>query len=325
MNLKEQLLRWYHLNHRKLPFRETHDPYHIWISEIMAQQTQIDTMIPYYQKWLERFPTITSVAEADEMDILKAWEGLGYYRRVRNIQSAAKIIQHLFNGQFPTEYSDVLSLPGIGEYTAGAICSIAYNTPVVAIDGNVIRVITRLFGISDDVGKKTTIESIKSRIIPYLDDNNNRYLTQAWMEMGALVCTPKQPKCKDCPLKEHCYANKHDLQSDLPNITKKITQKTEEFDVFLNFNNETINVSYDDSDGLMKGMIRLPQVPKQKRSVKPVLSLKHVYSHKVWIMNVYVNQFHCEEMKDTIHINEIKKVPFITAHKKIIALLLKSD
>ena len=325
MNLKEQLLTWYHDNHRKLPFRETHDPYHIWISEIMAQQTQIDTMIPYYHNWLKHFPTIASVAEAEEMDILKAWEGLGYYRRVRNIQSAAKIIQHRFNGQFPTEYSDVLSLPGVGEYTAGAICSIAYNCPVVAIDGNVIRVITRLFGISEDTGKKMTIELIKSRITPYLDDCNNRYLTQAWMEMGALVCTPKQPKCKDCPLKEHCYANKHDLKSVLPNVAKKVKQKTEEYDVFLNYNTEVINVSYDDSDGLMKGMIRLPQMPKEKRMVEPDLILKHVYSHKIWILNVYVNQFQCDKMRDMIHIKEIKKVPMITAHKRILTLLLESD
>lgn len=325
MNLKEQLLMWYHHNHRKLPFRETFDPYHIWISEIMAQQTQIDTMIPYYKRWLDQFPTIASVAEAKEIDILKAWEGLGYYRRVRNIQNAAKIIQHQFNGQFPTEYYDVLSLPGIGEYTAGAICSIAYNHPVVAIDGNVIRVISRLFGISEDAGKKTTIDTIKSKITPYLDENNNRYLTQAWMEMGALICTPKQPKCEECPLKDYCYAYKHNLQSELPNVTKKAKQKIEEYDVFLNYENEEINVSYDDSDGLMIGMIRLPQVPKEIRSVEPTLTLKHVYSHKIWIMNVYVNRFHLKEMNETIHINEIKKVPMITAHKKILALLLESN
>lgn len=325
MNLKELLLMWYHHNHRKLPFRETHDPYHIWISEIMAQQTQIDTMIPYYHKWLECFPTIASVAKADEMDILKAWEGLGYYRRARNIQSASRIIQDQFDGQFPTEYSEVLSLPGIGEYTAGAICSIAYNHPVVAIDGNVIRVISRLFGISEDISKKTTIESIKSKITPYLDMENNRYLTQAWMEMGALICTPKQPKCKVCPLKDDCYAYKYNLQSDLPNVTKKTKQKIEEYDVFLNYNNESISVSHDDSDGLMTGMIRLPQVPKEKRSVEPTLTLKHVYSHKIWIMNVYVNQFHLDKTLESIPINEIKKVPMITAHKKILSLLLKSD
>ena len=163
MEIKNKLIQWYLLNQRSLPFRDSRNPYHIWISEIMAQQTQIDTMIPYYLRWIEQFPTIESVALAQESEILKAWEGLGYYRRARFIHAAAKRIIKEFGSIFPDNYDDIRSLPGIGDYTAGAIISIAFNKPVLAVDGNVIRVVTRLYGIDDDSSKKSTIDDIKAR------------------------------------------------------------------------------------------------------------------------------------------------------------------
>jgi A/G-specific adenine glycosylase len=323
MKIKENLLEWYYINQRTLPFRGSHNPYHIWISEIMAQQTQIDTMIPYYERWITTFPTIKSVAEANESDVLKMWEGLGYYRRVRFIHLAAKKIMRDFDGHFPTNYDDVRSLPGIGDYTAGAIMSIAFNEPVVAIDGNVIRVIARLYGIYDNPTKKSTIDLIKSKIEPFLDEQNNQFLTQAWMELGALICTPKNPKCENCPLKLTCFAYQHHEQNNLPIVNKKNASKFEAYDVFLNYNDDTIFMSLDDSDGLMQGMYRLPQVVETIREHQPQLITKHVYSHKTWTMKVYVNQVDHHEDSIPLKITELKNVPIITAHKKIIDKLIK--
>lgn len=324
MEIKQKLIEWYLINQRSLPFRDSRDPYHIWISEIMAQQTQIDTMIPYYLRWIEKFPTVSSVAIAQETEILKAWEGLGYYRRARFIHAAAKKIVNEYNSVFPQGYDDIRSLPGVGDYTAGAIISIAFNKPVLAVDGNVIRVTSRLFGIDDDPTKKSTIDKIKNKLTPYLDDENNYILTQAWMELGALVCTPKNPKCLECPLNTECFAYKNNMQSSLPMTTKRVQVKDEFYDVFINTVDDCILMSLDDSDGLMTGMYRLPQMTQQIREIAPDYTMKHVFSHKVWKLNIYYNQI--DLVQDdwiTFKIDELKKVPIITAHKKIIDKLLK--
>jgi A/G-specific adenine glycosylase len=323
MTIKKHLLNWYAKHQRVLPFRGSNNPYHIWISEIMAQQTQIDTMIPYYERWMSVFPTIESVANASEVEILKMWEGLGYYRRARFIHQAAKKIVNDYQGVFPHEYEEVRSLPGIGDYTAGAIMSIAFNSAVVAIDGNVVRVISRLYGIHENPSKRTTLDIIKNHMAPFLDNENNHLLTQAWMELGALVCTPKNPKCNDCPLQLFCYANQHNKQSELPMVVKKSLIKKEFYDVILNFSDETIFMSLDDSDGLMQGMYRLPQVSETIREERPVFVSKHIYSHKTWTMNVFVNQLDNTENVIPIKIKELKNVPIITAHKKIIDKIIK--
>jgi A/G-specific adenine glycosylase len=323
MTIKDNLLTWYSKHQRILPFRGSSNPYHIWISEIMAQQTQIDTMIPYYEKWMSVFPTIQSVANSNEIEILKMWEGLGYYRRARFIHQAAKKIINDYNGVFPNQYEHVRSLPGIGDYTAGAIMSIAFNSAVVAVDGNVIRVISRLHGIHDNPTKRSTLDKIKSYMTPYLDNEHNHLLTQAWMELGALVCTPKNPKCNECPLKSFCYASKNNAQHTLPIVGKKSTSKNESYDVFVNYSSDVIYMSLDDSDGLMQGMYRLPQVNETIREEIPQFKSKHVYSHKSWTMNVYVNQIESLDNVIPIKIDEIKNVPIITAHKKIIDKLIK--
>lgn len=324
MEIKQQLIQWYLINQRSLPFRNSRNPYHIWISEIMAQQTQIDTMIPYYLRWIEKFPTVDSVAFAQESDILKAWEGLGYYRRARFIHSAAKKIVNEFNSIFPQDYDEIRSLPGVGEYTAGAIISIAFNKPALAIDGNVIRVATRLFGIDDDPSKRATIDKIKSNLTPFLDNEHNYILTQAWMELGALVCTPKNPKCLECPLIKECFAFRNNMQATLPLTTKRVQVKEELYDVFINTVDDCILMSLDDSDGLMTGMYRLPQITQQVREILPKYTTKHVFSHKVWKLNIYYNQIDLpQENWISLRINELKNVPIITAHKKIIDKLLK--
>ena len=324
MEIKQKLIQWYLLNQRSLPFRDSRNPYHIWISEIMAQQTQIDTMIPYYLRWIEQFPTIESVALAQESEILKAWEGLGYYRRARFIHASAKKLVRDFNSVIPDNYDDIRSLPGIGDYTAGAIFSIAFNKPVLAVDGNVIRVVTRLFGIDEDPSKKSTLDGIKDRLSPFLDNENNFILTQAWMELGALVCTPKNPKCLECPLNKECFAYANSMQASLPKVSKKKKVKEEHYDVFINTSKDSILMSLDDTDGLMTGMYRLPQTIQQIREQTPDYTVKHVFSHKIWKLKVYLNQIDLNhEDWISLKIDELKNVPIITAHKKIISKLLK--
>ena len=204
--ISDRLISWYNANKRDLPWREVTDPYHIWISEIILQQTRVNQGYNYYVNFIRRFPTVTSLAQAEEDEVLKYWQGLGYYSRARNLHKAAKRITTDFNGIFPATHSDVLTLSGVGEYTAAAICSFAYNQPYAVVDGNVYRVISRLFGIGTPIdstkGKKEFTELAQQ----LLDKNCPALHNQAIMEFGALQCTPSSPDCADCPLQTICHA-----------------------------------------------------------------------------------------------------------------------
>ena len=216
--LVPRLLAWFAASARDLPWRRTRDPYAIWVSEIMLQQTQVATVIPYWERWLRELPTIESAAQADSARIHKLWEGLGYYTRVRNLQQAARQIVDRHGGRFPTDFADVLALAGIGRYTAGAICSIAFNQPVPLLDGNVIRVLTRLFGLDGDPRQRLTNDQLwqlAGALVAGADAtaglaNGERracsHLNQSLMELGALVCTPRAPRCAACPVARLCVA-----------------------------------------------------------------------------------------------------------------------
>jgi A/G-specific adenine glycosylase len=204
------LLDWFSANARDLPWRRTHDPYAIWISEIMLQQTQVKTVIPFWNRWMRELPTVKAAARAPSAKIHKLWEGLGYYTRVRNLQKAAQIIVEKHGGKFPENFDDVLALPGIGRYTAGAICSIAFNQPVPVLDGNVIRVLTRIFGIAENPKAKQTnvklwalAEALVQNSSPVTRHSSCAcsHLNQSLMELGALVCTPRNAQCSICPVK----------------------------------------------------------------------------------------------------------------------------
>ena len=198
------LLDWFDINKRALPFRKNNNPYSIWISEVMLQQTKVDTVIPYYNAWMKKFPNIKSVAEASEEHVLKFWEGLGYYSRCRNFHKAAKIIIKDFNSEIPDSWDDFRSLPGVGDYTAGAVLSIAFNKSFVAIDGNVKRVMARL--TSRRKLNKHNLNFIKSKLLKLMDKNRPGDFNQALMELGACVCSPKSPKCGLCPINIICNA-----------------------------------------------------------------------------------------------------------------------
>ena len=216
MFVSNKLIAWYRDNKRDLPWRDISDPYRIWISEIILQQTRVNQGLSYYNRFIERFPTVALLAEADEDSVLKYWQGLGYYTRARNLHKAARQIMTAFNGVFPSDFNDIIKLSGIGEYTAAAISSFAYNQPYAVVDGNVYRVLARLFGIhtpiDSSLGKKEfalMAQNLLSKSEPGLHN-------QALMEFGALLCTPTSPDCPNCPLNPVCVAFEMDLISQLP-------------------------------------------------------------------------------------------------------------
>ncbi len=216
----EKLAEWYLKHRRNLPWRKTRAPYNVWLSEIILQQTRVAQGLPYYNRFVEAFPDVFSLARATEEDVLRCWQGLGYYSRARNLHRCAKTIVEQYGGDFPGSYNDLLKLPGIGPYTAAAIASICYHEPVAVVDGNVFRVLSRVFGIDADIASpvgKEVFQTMASRLI---QGRNPEEHNQALMEFGALCCTPRQPLCDSCIMNDSCFAFLHSMQHLLPVKTK---------------------------------------------------------------------------------------------------------
>ena len=213
-SIRRRIIAWYRKNKRDLPWRGTRDPYRIWISEIMLQQTRVAAVIPYYERFLQRYPDVGTLACADEHDLLVAWAGLGYYSRARNLQRAAKKIVEL--GEFPRDYQSIRNLPGVGDYTAAAIASIAFDLPYAVLDGNVIRVLSRLNGDSGNIHSAGVKKRLLAAANSLLDRHRPAEFNQALMELGATVCLPKQPQCRECPLARDCKAYRLGRQHELP-------------------------------------------------------------------------------------------------------------
>ena len=224
------LLAWYDENKRDLPWRGDHpDPYQVWVSEIMLQQTRVAAVMPYYRAWMEELPTVEALAAADEERLMKLWQGLGYYSRARNLQRAARMIMENFGGRFPESRSDLLSLPGVGEYTAGAVASIAFGRQVPAVDGNVLRVAARVADIREDIMDTKVRASFQALMEAAMPADRPGIFNQALMDLGAMVCVPKAaPECGRCPLAELCEANRLGVQSQLPVRRKKTARRVEE-------------------------------------------------------------------------------------------------
>ena len=215
-SLPEKLLLWYEENARQLPWRDIHDPYATWVSEVMLQQTRVETVIPYYLAWMLRFPTIHSLANASEQDVLAAWEGLGYYSRARNLHKAAQKIVVEFGGEFPEDFESLRKLPGIGAYTAGAVASIAFGKDIPAIDGNVKRVFSRLLNLEMAIDSPKAQEVIVENVRKYQPHSRAGDFNQALMDLSAAICLPKVPHCSVCPLKEFCQAYASGVQTERP-------------------------------------------------------------------------------------------------------------
>ncbi len=228
MNLKNNLFNWYNIHKRDLPWRNTQNPYYIWISEVILQQTRVNQGYDYFRKFINRFPDIKTLANSEEQDVLIIWQGLGYYSRARNIHSAAKHIMKEFNGVFPDKYEDILNLKGIGEYSAGAIASLAFKKPYPAIDGNVQRVISRLYEIEKPINSVKGKNEIKNIVLSLIDKNQPDIFNQSLIELGALICKPLNPDCESCPINNHCFAFKNKTQLNYP-VKIKINKPKDRF------------------------------------------------------------------------------------------------
>lgn len=282
----EKLLHWFYKNRRDLPWRHTSDPYKIWVSEIMLQQTRVEAVIPYYHRFLEALPTVSALAEAEEETLLKLWEGLGYYSRVRNMQKAAKEIVSL--GEFPKTAAELKKLSGFGDYTSGAVSSIAFGHRAPAVDGNVLRVFARLTCEDGDIGSPAVRKRCAAWVMDIMPEKAHPGdCNQALMELGACVCLPKAPKCEKCPLRDDCGAYREDAVLDFPVKAPKGSRVEEEFTVYLLIDNGKILVRKRPEKGMLAGLYEFPHHIDENnvKVLKKACDVKHVFTHKIWLMH----------------------------------------
>ena len=304
------LLDWYRQNRRDLPWRHSRDPYRVLVSEIMLQQTRAETVKPYFHRFLATLPTVEALANADEPTLLKLWEGLGYYSRVRNLQKAARAVMENHGGVIPADFDALLKLPGVGRYTAGAVASIAFGIPVPAVDGNVLRVLARLTGDDTDILSPAAKKTAEENLAPHVPTPGAGDFTQSLIELGALICTPGEPKCGDCPLQLLCAAKREGKQSDLPVRIAKTKRRVEERTVLVirSGNGDTAAVRHialrkRPPEGLLGGLYEFPcmeghATPDEVRAyltalgltvgeITPLPAAKHLFSHIEWRMIGY--------------------------------------
>lgn len=302
--LTEPLLNWYQENKRDLPWRRDREPYHIWLSEIMLQQTRVEAVRGYYERFLKELPDIKSLAACPEEKLLKLWEGLGYYNRARNLKKAAEKIMEDYNGSFPTSYEEILALPGIGSYTAGAVASIAFSQPYPAVDGNVLRVLMRLGDDSSDIGKaevKKGIEEILKENMP----SDPRSWNQALMELGALVCLPNgEPHCALCPWEKNCFARANRTIGQRPVKSPKKARRIEKRSILLLSDGERVLLHKRPKKGLLAGLYEFPNVEGWQEKerllayarelgagllrIEELEEAKHIFTHVEWRMKGYL-------------------------------------
>ncbi|MDT0677775.1 A/G-specific adenine glycosylase [Autumnicola musiva] len=266
MNFTKLLINWYLKNKRNLPWRETREPYPIWLSEIMLQQTRVEQGVPYYYRFIEAFPTVFHLAEASQQEVLKLWQGLGYYSRARNLHETARYVAGELDGNFPEDYKGLIKLKGIGDYTASAIASICYNEPVAVVDGNVYRVLARYFVIDTPINTPAGVKEFKALASELLDIKNPSVFNQAMMEFGALQCRPKNPLCESCPLNDGCLALKQKKISELPIKLKKGKIKKRYFNylVFQTKENATL-LNQRTGKGIWNGLYEFPLIETERQ------------------------------------------------------------
>lgn len=340
-----RLLAWFYAHKRDLPWRRQRNPYEIWVSEIMLQQTRVDTVIPYWQRWMQLFPTVGHLAQAEEEQVLKAWEGLGYYSRARNLYLAARKVVREHGGAMPLDPAAVRALPGVGSYTAGAICSIAYDLPEPAVDGNVLRVLTRIGAIHDDIAAPATKEQmealVRTLIPPKAGDFN-----QALMELGALICTPASPKCLACPVAELCAAHADGLQAELPVKAKAKAPRPVELVAAVLWHEGRILVEQRPAEGLLANLWQFPQGERladepwhdtlhrvaraayglQVLPAGPGVPVQHTFSHLQWQVMAFpctLERFSpatpapAATERRWVTLAELSALPMATAHQRI--------
>ena len=347
-DIQRKLLAWYDKTKRDLPWRNTKDPYSIWVSEIMLQQTQVKTVIPYYERWIKTLPTIDKLANAPEQKILKLWEGLGYYSRAKNLKKSAKIICKEMNGKLPNTVKNLQNLPGIGRYTAGAISSIAFGLKAPVLDGNVKRVLSRLFCINKNGTTSAFENCLWGKAEDLLPVRRPGDFNQALMELGATVCMPASPICQQCPLRTICKAFLKNKVNEFPPSKKKISSKKIEVSAGIIIKNKKVYIQQRVKNGLMGGLWEFPggkreqgESPEEclKREIKEelrvnvvslnkVMTIKHTYTQ----FRVTLTVFNCKLQKKQIRpdgceqwkwvsLSNLKKYPFPAANVKIVKYL----
>lgn len=312
--LVEPLLSWYKKGHRQLPWRENKDPYRIWVSEIMLQQTRVEAVKPYFNRFMEKYPDIEHLAAADDEELLKYWEGLGYYSRVRNLKKAAVTIVEMYQAKMPEEYSELMKLSGIGSYTAGAIASIAFNQPVPAVDGNVLRILSRVRMDADSISDPKVKKRVEKELSLVMPGENSGDFNQAMMELGATVCVPNgQPKCDMCPWNKYCEAHAQGAISEYPKKDAKKERRIEEKTFLVLKKEDKLGLRKRDEKGLLAGMYELPgfdgylteqevlvnleKIGIHALRIEKLESAKHIFTHKEWHMMAYAIRI--DELEET--------------------------
>ena len=321
-----QLIKWYKHQKRDLPWRHTKDPYKIWLSEIILQQTRVSQGMPYYLKFVEQYPTVHDLATANEQEVLRLWQGLGYYSRARNLHSCAKMVVQRYGGQFPDSFDELLNLKGIGRYTAAAIASAAFNKPNAVVDGNVYRVLSRVFGVYDDISESKTqkvFEKLANQLIPEI--NPGEY-NQAIMDFGAIQCTPKSPACAICPFTSACHAFNKGAIETLPVKTKKVKVKKLYFHYFIFEHNGEILMQERGPKDIWQGLYQFYLIESEsKMNIEDSLNslysrshvvvidiseeVKHILTHRLILARFF--RLQVDDLNTFVDIqNELKLMPY---------------
>ena len=336
MTFSQALLDWYDREGRVLPFRGTKDPYRVWLSEIMLQQTRTESVGAYYARFLERFPDVRALAAADEQDVLTVWQGLGYYSRARNLLRAARIVVDRYGGSLPADVKLLRSLPGIGDYTAAAIASIAFSLPEPAMDGNLNRVFARVTDLREDISLPHARRALRQAALDRMEKSRPGDLNQALMDLGATVCVPGTPDCARCPIRRFCLSHKNGTAEDLPVMPQRTPQRTVDLNVILVIwdgrvymvpRRETLlkgmYVFLLSEDGPARAMSRLglsaPAITESGRA-------RHVFTHLIWQMRIYMARVPDvpEKLRDRFYtLEQMRSLPLPTAMRAAEALAEK--
>lgn len=309
-NFSKKIINWYLEGHRDLPWRKTKDPYRIWLSEVMLQQTRVAQGLPYYKRFIKNFPTVNALAKAPSQKVLREWQGLGYYSRARNLHACAKDVVSHHMGKFPSSYEELLKLPGVGNYTAAAIASIAFNKPVAVVDGNVFRVLSRVFGIHEEItstGKKI----FEKKANELLDEKQPGLFNQAVMEFGALHCTPRSPNCEDCIFSSCCFARKTETQQLLPVKTRKSKPRNRYFTYFVITHNNKIALKKRGAGDIWNSLYDF-YLTEQKRN----LSIEKTIKNDPWLNEI---------SKESEVGSDVYRSKHVLTHQNIHARFVKLD
>lgn len=314
MQFTGTLLHWYEEHKRDLPWRGETDPYKIWVSEIILQQTRVQQGWDYYLRFISTFPTVKALAEASEEQVLRTWQGLGYYSRARNMHFAAQQILNLHNGRFPNQYDDIRKLKGIGDYTAAAIGSIAFGLPHPAVDGNVLRIISRIFGVCEDIALPATKKRITNICREWIPREQPGTFNQACMEFGAIWCTPKSPQCEQCPFQNECYAFAHDLTITLPLKSNKIVKRKRYFHFTCLLHNGQTIIEQRTGNDIWRNMYQFPLIESETEQFQPdELQMKETLTHQIILAGFRVEEtkkLPClNKQQQLARIDELDKFP----------------